>query len=100
MSNLQKPKRQKPIKVVYKKLGRQRANGLAHVKDRVIVIDETLRGKKLGEILLHETIHVAHPEMSEEEVIRTSVMQINVLWQQGWRPVDNDNSIHLQDGTK
>jgi hypothetical protein len=87
------------IKVIYKKLGREQAHGIAE-SDGIIYIDPRLRGRKELEILIHETYHLLEPEASEEEVIEKSVILTKLLWKMGYRKVDNSKHLPLQDGSK
>lgn len=87
------------IKVIYKKLGREQAHGIAE-SDGIIYIDPRLRGRKEMEILIHETYHLLEPEASEEEVIEKSVILTKLLWKMGYRKVDNSKHLPLQDGSK
>lgn len=87
------------IKVIYKKLGREQAHGIAE-SDGIIYIDPRLRGRKEMEILIHETYHLLEPEASEEEVIQKSVILTKLLWRMGYRKVDNSKHLPLQDGSK
>jgi hypothetical protein len=87
------------IKVIHKKLGREQAHGIAE-SDGIVYIDSRLKGKKHLEILLHEVGHLQNPDDTEEEVIEKSVTLCNILWQQGYRRVDNSNDVPLQDGSK
>lgn len=87
------------IKVIYKKLGREQAHGIAE-SDGIIYIDPRLRGRKEMEILIHETYHLLEPEASEEEVIEKSVILTKLLWRMGYRKVDNSKHLPLQDGSK
>ena len=87
------------IKVIHKKLGREQAHGIAE-SDGIVYIDSRLKGKKHLEILLHEVGHLQNPDDTEEEVIEKSVTLCKVLWQQGYRMVDNSNDTPLQDGSK
>jgi hypothetical protein len=89
----------KRIKVIYRKLGREKNHGQAIMGTNIIEIDVRTKGKKLFEILLHEADHLLHPEESEEEVERNAIILTNMLWEQGYRKTDNDNSCPLQDGT-
>jgi hypothetical protein len=89
--------RLRKIKVVYKKLLREKSWGIAY--DDYIEIDPRLRGKKHLEIMLHELLHVVCPELSEEQVIRKSVLMANTLWGDGYRRCDHDESQPLQDGS-
>lgn len=87
------------IKVIYKKLGREQAHGIAE-SDGIIYIDPRLRGRKELEILIHETYHLLEPEASEEKVIEKSVILTKLLWKMGYRKVDNSKHLPLQDGSK
>jgi len=86
------------IKVVYTKLGREKVWGLAHIGDNLIELDARLKGKKHLEILVHEAVHLLLPEADEEEVVRVSVALTLLLWAEGYRRVDGDEEIFLQDG--
>lgn len=87
------------IKVIYKKLGREQAHGIAE-SDGIIYIDPRLKGRKEMEILIHECHHLLNPEHSEEETIRQSVILTKLLWKMGYRKVDNSKHLPLQDGSK
>lgn len=80
------------------KLGNKNVWGLADESKLLIELDEKLKGKKHLEILTHEVIHLLLPKASEEEVERMSIDLINVLWREGYRRVDDQESDPLQDG--
>lgn len=88
------------IRVKYSKLGREGVWGLAHMGDNLIEIDERLKGKKHLEITNHEAIHLLLPDATEEEVEEISISLTNLLWKQGYRRIDNTNTIPLQNGKK
>lgn len=83
------------IEVKYKKLGRQKAYGIA---DEYITLDTRLKGKKHLEILIHEALHILFHELSEDEVVTKSILLTNLLWSESYRKTDLDNSQPLQDG--
>ena len=85
------------IKVVHKKLGRQKAWGQAA---DYIEIDSRANGKKHLEILVHEAIHILIPILSEDAVTGMGVILANTIWDERYRRVDNSNEIPLQDGLK
>jgi hypothetical protein len=60
------------IKIIYKKLGREQAHGIAE-SDGIIYLDPRLRGKKHLEILLHELGHLLDAKDTEETVIKKSI---------------------------
>jgi len=86
------------IKIIYKKLGRERNWGES--TDGTIIIDPRAKGKKRLEILIHESLHVLFPSKDEDYIIKSSITLTNLLWNEGYRLIDNDNSQHLQDGSK
>jgi len=88
---------QKRLKFKRVKLGRQGLHGLAD--EYPLLIDSRLTGKKELEIILHEAWHYLFPEMTEEQVVRMSVVMTNTLWAENYRKVDNSNDIPLQDGS-
>ena len=87
------------IKVIYKKLGREQAHGIAD-SDGTVYLDPRLKGKKHCEILLHECLHLLYPKDSEEAIIKKSVTLCKVLWAENYRRIDNTNDEPLQDGSK
>lgn len=86
------------IKVKYKKLGKQKAWGLAD-SSGFIELDERLRSKKHLEILIHECLHLLYPKESEEDIVKKSITLCNTLWHEKYRRVDDKESIPLQDGS-
>jgi hypothetical protein len=86
------------IKIIYKKLGREQAHGIAE-SDGIIYLDPRLKGKKHLEICLHELSHLLNPNDDEETIIRKSVTLTKVLWKEGYRRVDDSNDEPLQDGS-
>lgn len=79
--------------IIYRKLGKEKALGLAHGHDNIIEIDNRLRGKKKLEIIMHEVMHIHNPEWSESKVIKHSRALCNILWQQGYRCIDDGKSL-------
>lgn len=78
----------KVVSIVYKKIGRHKARGLAYTDTGHILIDERLRGKELLYVLVHESIHIQNPTWSEIKVIGHSEELTNILWGQGYRRVE------------
>lgn len=76
------------MKVVYRKLGKERAWGQAHTDSNTIEIDPRLKGRKKMEILIHEALHILNPEMSETRVLDQGRRIANLLWKQHFRQVD------------
>lgn len=83
------PKRSPKVKVIWRKLGKERAWGQAETDPArpVVEIDPRLSPKRELETLTHEVLHVAFPEMSEKEVDRAGKVISKVLWEQNYRRV-------------
>ena len=79
-------------------MGKEQAYGIAE-SDGNIYIDERLKGKKHLEILLHEVLHLLNPTEDEKTIIRKSVTLTKILWNEGYRRVDDTNDEPLQDGS-
>lgn len=77
------------MKVVYRKLGKEKAWGQAHIDDNTIEIDPRLTGKRKLEIIIHEALHILNPEFSETKVIEQSKKLTTLLWKEHYRQVDN-----------
>lgn len=90
----------KNIKLVYKKLGKEKIWGLADFGEHTIYIDSRIRGKKHIEILCHEAFHLLFPEIEEDEIIKKSIALTNLLWKAGVTVTERTNNIPLQDGSK
>ncbi len=86
------------IKIIYRKLGKEQAYGISS-SDGVIEIDERLKGKKMMEILIHEVLHLLNPKDDEKTIIRKSVTLTKVLWNEGYRKIDDTIDLPLQDGS-
>ena len=80
-------RKSKPVKVVSRRLGRERAWGQAFLGENRLEIDPRLGAKRFLEVLIHEVTHLCHPGMSETEVDRTGKMISKVLWSQNYRRV-------------
>jgi hypothetical protein len=85
------------IKIIYRKLGREKAHGMAS-SDGIVELDERLKGKKHLEILIHEVLHLLYPRNSEETIVRNSVTLTRILWKEGYRRIDQKEDEPLQDG--
>lgn len=82
--------------VVYRKLLRRNAVGLVEDGDDTIYIDPRLKGRKKMEILIHEALHILFPKMTEKAVIENSVELTKMLWAEGYRQADHDDSEPFQ----
>jgi hypothetical protein len=76
------------IKVKHRKLGREKADGLAWKDDGIIEIDPRLSAMDHLETALHESAHISLPSLTEKEITRLAKSQMSVLWGLGYRKVD------------
>lgn len=83
------PRKTPKVKVIWRKLGKERAWGQAETDPvrPVVEIDPRLSPKREIETLTHEVLHVAFPQMSEKEVDRAGKVISKVLWEQNYRRV-------------
>ena len=79
----------KQPKVVFKKLGKEKAWGRYFSDKNLIEIDERLKGKKLLEIYVHEFLHHLFPNFSEDEIVRLGRELTEYLWKHNYRKIDN-----------
>ena len=77
-----------PIKITYRKLGREQAHGLAYKEDREIIIDNRLKGIECLETIVHEIMHIQNPRWAEIKIIGHSKELAVLLWEQGYRKID------------
>lgn len=85
-----KPDLRKMPKIVFRKLGKEQADGQAHLrafgdKEDKLEIDSRLRNRRKMETILHEALHYSYPELCEEFVLKSARFQALVLWKLGYR---------------
>ena len=79
----------KPIRIRFRKLGREKAMGLAYKDSRLIELDPNQRGFDLLDSSIHEILHVQQPDLSEETVTANATEMADLLWKMGFRLCDN-----------
>lgn len=72
----------------YRKLGREKADGLYHEHPPLIEIDTRVKGKLHLETLIHEYFHHTNPKWSESKVSKSAKELTGILWQRGVRFVE------------
>jgi hypothetical protein len=77
------------MKVVERKLGKEKVWGWAHIGENLIELDATMQGKQRLYVLIHEATHLLEPTWSETKVIKHSKKLTTLLWKQSYRKVDN-----------
>ena len=76
-------------KIIHRKLGKERAYGIAYTEENKMEIDPRLKGYRYLLYLLHEHFHLKHPDWSETKVRKESSKTAMFLWGLGFRKVDN-----------
>ena len=76
------------MKVIKRKLGREKSWGLAHSADNTIELHSELKGKRLMLYLIHEALHITDPAMSETKVRKISSRLTAVLWKENFRKIE------------
>ena len=84
-------KARKPIKVIFRKLGREKALGQAFTDDRVIEVDlaRHVTERDLLDTVCHEVVHIANPRLAEATVIRIAEELAETLYSIGYRRTAN-----------
>jgi hypothetical protein len=80
-------RKHKTAKVIWRKLGKERAWGQATIGENLIEIDPRLGAKRQLEVLCHEQGHLTFPEKTEAEIDRLGKDLANLLWAQNYRRV-------------
>lgn len=78
---------QRRMKIVERKLGRERALGQAFKEDKLIEIDPRQPSKEYLDTVLHEGLHIVFPKMTEREVAAVSRKLSKLVWRQGYRRI-------------
>jgi len=79
--------RKSKTKVVWRKLGKERAWGQATIGEGLIEIDPRLGAKRQLEVLCHEQVHLTFPELSEKDVDRAGKDLARLLWAENYRRI-------------
>lgn len=87
--------KKRPISVKFAKLGKHKADGLAYVENRKVIIDERLTGVELLETILHEVTHIQQPDLSEEAVLKYTKETAEILWKIGYHLTDSRTSPNI-----
>lgn len=87
-SKNRKPKKpEKRVRVIRRKLGRERADGICFFDGRVHV-DERLKGIRLLWTLIHELLHHEFPQISEEAVDKAAKSMATTMYDDKWRRIE------------
>lgn len=75
------------MKVVERKLGRERALGQARFDKNLIEIDPRQPSKEYLDTVLHEGLHLIFPELTERKVAAASRKLTRLVWKVGFRRI-------------
>jgi hypothetical protein len=76
------------IRVVDRKLGKERALGQAHHGENLIELDPRQKSRERLDTITHEVLHLIAPHLSEEIVSGHANTLSDVLWRDQWRRVE------------
>jgi hypothetical protein len=74
------------IKLTEKKLGREKALGVAISPDQIVIAPQ--RSRERLDTTIHEGLHLLLPEAPEVAIIAYSNRLSALLWLDGWRRVE------------
>ena len=78
--------KRKRVKLIERKLGRERAYGTQ--EPGLITIDPRLKRKRRLNVVIHEALHEAYPDLTESKVLRGAGKIADVVWRDNWRRVE------------
>ena len=84
--------KKRKIKVVIRKLGREKAFGLSCSSEHRIELDPRVRPKFFLDSIFHELLHeIFNEELSESKVIKIAKIFTDVTWALGFRRIYDEN---------
>jgi hypothetical protein len=75
------------VRIVERKLRRERAVGRVFLEEGVIEIEERQKPREWLSTLVHEALHVAFPGMSEKQIAAAEKKVADILWRAGVRRI-------------
>jgi hypothetical protein len=75
------------VRIVERKLKRERAVGRVFLEEGVIEIDQRQKPREWLSTLVHEALHVAFPDMAEKPVSVAERKIADILWRAGVRRI-------------
>lgn len=80
-------RKHKRVRIVEKKLGRQKAWGLCYRGENLIELDTRMKARHYLTVLIHELLHHIFPELSETAVTRSAPKIAQGVWSRGFRRI-------------
>lgn len=75
------------VRVVERKLKRQRAMGRVFLEEGVIEVEQRQKPREWLSTLVHEALHVAFPDMGERPITAAEKKIADILWRAGVRRI-------------
>lgn len=75
------------MKIIERKLGRERALGQAKFDRNLIEIDPRQPSREYLDTILHEGLHLIFPNLPERKVAAVSRKLTRLVWKQGFRRI-------------
>ena len=75
------------LKIRDRKLGKEKAHGLAHAPDQ-IEIDPSQNSRERLDTVCHEALHLLLPNESEVRIIALANRMSDLLWRDRWRRIE------------
>lgn len=86
---MRKYPRQRRVKVVERKLWREKCVGTADKSEFTIEIDPRQKSKAYLDTLIHEMLHLYNPDWSEGKVAEVATEMTRVVWSMNFRRIKN-----------
>lgn len=75
------------MRILEKKLGREKADGQADIIHKVIEVDPRVDEERRLCVMVHEALHLADWNIPEDKVVQLSEFVSPILWKAGYRRV-------------
>jgi hypothetical protein len=75
------------IKIIIRKLGKERCVGQAYQGENLIEIDPRQNSKDFLGTAIHESLHILYPDLTEEEIIHAEEIMSDVIWRLNYRRI-------------
>jgi hypothetical protein len=75
------------LKIRDRKLGKEKAHGLAHAPD-LIEVDPSQSSREMLDTVCHEALHLLLPDESEVRIIALANRMSDLLWRDRWRRIE------------
>lgn len=77
----------KRLRIIDRKLGRERAVGQYEQGSRRIEIDPRQSSRDRLGTVIHETLHYLYPGQTEDQILRAEEVMADTIWRDGYRRV-------------